>query len=382
MSDMHRIQRRIADLVASPSVSSTAPAHDQGNRGVIDQLAEWLHPLGFDCRVMAVPGRDGKFNLVATRGEGDGGLVLSGHSDTVPYDADAWQSDPFTLTERDGAWYGLGACDMKGFLALAVEVAAEYADTALSRPLTILATADEESSMSGARELARAGRVPGEAAVIGEPTGLRPIRMNKGILMEAIHVHGHAGHSSNPALGVNAIEGMQQVLAALGEFRDTLRTRMQATEFRVNHGTLNFGRIEGGDSPNRIPAQCTLDVDLRFIPGFDLAALREELRTRVRDAIGNSDCTVTFDALIEGTPAFETAADATLVQTLERLTGERVGAVDFGTEGAFLQQMGLETVIWGPGHIEHAHQPDEHLPMAHIEPAMSALRGLVDHYCR
>lgn len=382
MSDMHRIHRRIADLVACPSVSSTAPAHDMGNRGVIDQLADWLDPLGFDCRVLAVPGHEGKFNLVATRGGGTGGLVLSGHSDTVPYDADAWQSDPFTLTERDGAWYGLGACDMKGFLALAVEIAAEFAGQAFSRPLTILATADEESSMSGARALAQAGGVPGEAAVIGEPTGLRPVRMNKGILMEAIQVHGHAGHSSNPALGVNAIEGMQRVLAALGEFREALKTRMHGSEFRISHGTLNFGRIEGGDSPNRIPALCTLDVDLRFIPGFDLAALREELRQRAREALRDSDCSVEFRPLIEGTPAFETGEDAGLVQVLERLSGERVTGVDFGTEGAFLQQMGLETVIWGPGHIERAHQPDEHLPLAHIEPALCVLRALVEHYCR
>lgn len=381
MTDVNKIQSRIAELVACPSVSSTAAEHDQSNRAVIDRLAEWLEPLGFRCHIMDVPGHAGKFNLVATLGDGEEGLVLSGHSDTVPFDADAWRSDPFTLTERDGAWYGLGACDMKGFLALAVGTAAEFANASVQHPLTILATADEESTMSGARALAQAGAVPGRFAVIGEPTGLRPVRMNKGIFMESIRVLGHAGHSSNPALGLNAIEGMQRVLAALNTFREELKTRMHGDGFRVTHGTLNAGRIAGGDSPNRIPARCTLDVDLRFIPGFDLAALREELRKRVRTALQDTAYEVEFSPLIEGTPAFETDADAEIVSTLEHLSGQRVGAVDFGTEGAFFNQMGLQTVIWGPGHIEHAHQPDEHLPVAHIEPALAGLRSLIQRYC-
>jgi len=382
MTDLKKIYRRIADLVDCPSVSSTAAGHDQSNRAIIDRLASWLEPLGFLCRITEVPEHPGKVNLVATRGQGERGLVLSGHSDTVPFDAGAWQSDPFTLTERDGAWYGLGACDMKGFLALAVEAAETVAGTPLQQPLTIVATADEESSMSGARALAAAGAVPGRYAVIGEPTGLKPVRMNKGILMEAITVRGRAGHSSNPALGLNAIAGMQRVLAALDTFRNELKTRKRDDAFTVPHGTLNAGRIEGGDSPNRIPARCTLNIDLRFLPGSDLAALREELRARVRTALEDSAYQLDFEALIPGTPAFETRPDADLARTLEDVSGELVAAVDFGTEGAFFNQMGLETIVWGPGHIERAHQPDEHLPIAHIEPALNGLLALIRRYCQ
>ncbi|HBC36509.1 MAG TPA: acetylornithine deacetylase, partial [Marinobacter adhaerens] len=152
------IRDMLARLISLPSISSASAKWDHSNEPVVRTLAEWLEALGFSVEILEVPGMPGKFNLIGTLGSGPGGLVLSGHTDTVPFDDKRWQSDPFTLTERDNRWYGLGTCDMKGFFPLAIEAARAFVDEDLKQPLIILATADEESSMDGARALAEAGK--------------------------------------------------------------------------------------------------------------------------------------------------------------------------------------------------------------------------------
>jgi acetylornithine deacetylase len=159
MAQPHKvILDQLRQLVATPSVSSTDPHWDQGNRGVIELLESWLSGVGFATEIIDVQSNGAKANLIATLGSGPGGLVLAGHSDTVPFDEDRWQSDPLGLSERDNRLYGLGSTDMKGFFPIAIAAASRYLDTPLKQPLILLATADEESSMSGARALAAAGR--------------------------------------------------------------------------------------------------------------------------------------------------------------------------------------------------------------------------------
>ncbi|HEY8386507.1 MAG TPA: M20/M25/M40 family metallo-hydrolase, partial [Porticoccaceae bacterium] len=167
------IPQMLRALIASNSISSVLPAVDHGNRAVIDLLASWLEDVGFRTEIMPLADPR-KANLIATLGSGPGGLVLSGHTDTVPCDDSLWRSDPFALTERDNRFYGLGTSDMKGFFALAIEAARDFTAKDLQQPLIVLATADEESSMAGARALIEAGRPRARCAVIGEPTGLRP----------------------------------------------------------------------------------------------------------------------------------------------------------------------------------------------------------------
>lgn len=370
-----------ADLVRHPSMSSENAPFDVSNKAVVDTLAGWLDGLGYACEVLPVPGRPGKFNLVASTGRGPGGLVLAGHSDTVPYDQNAWRSDPFVLAERGGRLYGLGICDMKGFLAMAVQVASEFAGKPLRQPLIVLATADEERAMDGIKALVAAGRPKARFAVIGEPTGGRPARLHKGIFMDSLRVVGRGGHSSRPDLGANAIEGMHRVLGELLRFRDELAHRGGPPQFALAYPTLNPGCIHAGDSVNRIPAACELQLDLRFPPGFELAALRGELRERATAALDGTPCAIEFASLFDGIEAFETPATSELVQACEKLTGHGAGAVDFGTEGPFLNQMGCETVILGPGDIEQAHKPDEFLALDRVEPMLNTLRGLVTRFC-
>jgi len=371
----------ISQLIAQPSISCSQPDWDQSNLAVIELLANWLKPLGFEVEILPLAGRPGKANLIATLGSGPGGLVLSGHTDTVPYNEGKWQSDPFALTERDNRFYGLGSCDMKAFFALAIEAAKSYLDTPLQAPLIILATADEESSMDGARALASLGRPKARYAVIGEPTGLRPIRQHKGIMMEGIKVTGRSGHSSNPKLGNSALDAMHEVLGELIAFRAELQRDYRNSGFEIEVPTLNLGCIHGGDNPNRICGNCDLEFDLRQLPGMDSDLLRETIVRRLAPLASKHQVTIDCQPLFPSIPAFESQAELALIKSCEQLTGHVAESVAFATEAPFLQQLGMQTVVLGPGSIDQAHQPDEFLHSDFINPTISLLQALIERYC-
>lgn len=376
-----RLQEMMQRLIGSPSVSSVSPKWDQSNAQVIDHLADWCKSAGFRVERLPITNHPGKFNLVATAGSGPDGLVLSGHTDTVPYDESRWNSDPFTLTERDDRWYGLGSCDMKGFFALVLEAIRDIDLGRLEHPLILVATANEESDMCGARALLDTHRQLGRHAVIGEPTGLRPIRLHKGIAMEAIRLQGRSGHSSDPALGISALEGMHEAIAELIAWRNELQSRYRNPLFAVEVPTVNLGHIHGGDNPNRICAQCELHFDIRPLPGMDLDQLRGEIDQRIGRRLQDSGLGFERIPLFEGTPAMETPADSAIVKAAETLTGHSAGAVAFGTEGPYMNQMGMQTVIMGPGSIDQAHQPDEFLALDQIAPGKQIIRELITRFC-
>lgn len=375
------LREMIARLIETPSISSVNPGEDQSNLAVIELLAEWLSGLGFQAEIQDIAGMPGKANLVATLGRGEGGLVLAGHTDTVPYDEDRWQSDPFRLSERDGKLYGLGTSDMKSFMALVVEAVRGLQAKDMTQPLVVLATADEESGMTGAQALVDAGRSLGRHAIIGEPTGLTPIRMHKGVMMESIRVIGRSGHSSDPSLGLNALEGMSQVLNALQVWRDQLQQRYRNDEFKIPMPTLNLGRICGGDNPNRICPEVELQIDIRPLPGMSLEELRHELDACVRSALRDQPWQVELKPLFPGVAPMETAADAPIIRAAERLTGMSAEAAAFGTEGPFLQQIGADVVVLGPGDIAQAHQPDEFIRMDRLTPTVTMLQDMIKQFC-
>jgi len=381
MSRIPALLDMISDLIATPSVSSANPALDQGNLAVIELLANWLDDTGFDIEIMRLPGEPAKANLIATLGGGCGGLVLAGHTDTVPYDEGKWRHDPFRLTNTGQKLYGLGTSDMKSFLALALEAARGLQANDLQEPLILLATADEETSMSGARALVEHNRPRARHALIGEPTGLRPVRMHKGILMEAIRLTGQSGHSSDPALGNSALDAMHSVLGTLINWRKKLQARHNSPFFAVPVPTLNLGHIHGGDNPNRICASCDLHIDLRPLPGMDLQELRDEMRNRVLNVLQDTGIEANFESLFEGIPAMETPATAEIVLLAEKLTGHTPEAVAFGTEAPYLSRLGMETVILGPGDIAQAHQPDEFIRLDRLSPTVDLLKSLIDTVC-
>ena len=367
-------------LVGEPSTSSIDALRDQSNLPVINHLANWLESLKFAVNVLPLPNKGGKANLIATLGSGEGGLVLSGHTDTVPCDEKHWDTDPYTLTEIDSVVHGLGSCDMKGFFPIALEAASVFHSKKLNKPLTILATSDEESSMAGARQLLRDGRPKADAAIIGEPTGLQPIIAHKGVLALSIVIEGSGGHASNPSLGCNALDAMHAVIADLLIYRQELASTYTNPTFEINIPTLNLGCLHAGDSPNRICETAELQIDVRLMPGMEVEELATTIQHRLVETIASYGTRLSITRINE-VPAYQTSGDGDLARTLASLSGRPPGTVAFGTEAPFLQSLGMETVVFGPGSINQAHQPNEYLDLNQLSPARETLEKVIQHYC-
>lgn len=235
--------------------------------------------------------------------------------------------------------------------------------------------------MAGARALVEAGRPLCRAAVIGEPTGLKPIRLHKGVMMERIDILGQSGHSSDPSLGHSALEAMHAVMSDLIELRGQWQQEFRNPQFSVPQPTLNLGCIHGGDNPNRICGQCSLEFDLRPLPGMNPETLRAVIRQRLRPVAEHYQVKIDFKPLFPEAPPFEQSPESDLVRLAESLTGHTAQSVAFATEAPYLQQLGCETLVLGPGDIACAHQPDEHLELSRIEPTVALLRQLIQHYC-
>jgi acetylornithine deacetylase len=205
--------------------------------------------------------------------------------------------------------------------------------------------------------------------------------MHKGILMEGVRLIGQSGHSSNPALGNSALEGMHKVVDELLAYRTELQMAHQHAAFDVPVPTLNLGHIHGGDNPNRICGECELSLDLRPLPGMKIDSLRSTIHQRVRDRLHDSGLIVEFETLFEGIPAAETDPNSEIVKAAEALTGCRAESVAFGTEAPYFQALGMEVVVLGPGDVAQAHQPDEYLALNRLAPTLDILTKLIDRFC-
>jgi acetylornithine deacetylase len=205
--------------------------------------------------------------------------------------------------------------------------------------------------------------------------------MHKGIMMESVRVTGRAGHSSNPELGNSALEGMHAVMGDLMAYRGELGARYSNDFFSIASPTLNLGCIHGGDSPNRICGQTELHFDLRMTPGGNNATVRAEIEQRLQLLANQHGLIIELNPLIDDINPFEQAAQSELVQLAERLTGHSAEAVSFATEAPFLQQLGMETIVMGPGSIDRAHQPDEYLELDQVQPCIALLNQCIRHYC-
>ncbi|RMH21690.1 MAG: acetylornithine deacetylase [Acidobacteria bacterium] len=373
----------LARLVAFDSTS------DRSNRPIAEFIRDYLDRPG--ARVEALDSPDGtKVNLVVHVGpEVDetsrAGLTLSGHLDVVPAGEPDWQSDPFTLTETDAGYVGRGACDMKGFDAIAVNLAAELAGRRLRHPLVLILTYDEEVGTIGAHHFARSWpkeRPLPRATIVGEPTTLKVVRMHKGHTDLRLRLHGVAAHSGYPHLGKSAIEPAGRAIVALSELRRALEqepcpNREHFPE--VPYVALNVGTVHGGSAINVVPEYCELGIGLRVLPGMSAEPLVERLRQTLAEALGDEPFELVLD---HDSPPLYTPEDDELYRHLCTLLQQHATAgVSYATDAGWFQTMGLRCLIFGPGDIAVAHKPNEIMPKDEYRRGGAIFRRLAERCC-
>jgi len=358
------------------------------NLPLADCLCDYLDRPG--VRIARNPSADGrKTNVVAWIGpqpDGDRrGLVLSGHMDVVPAEEDGWHSPPFTLTDGGDRWVGRGACDMKGFVALAANLAAEARAERWRAPLVLVFTYDEEVGTLGAKRLTEsfpeAAALP-RSAIIGEPTSLRVARAHKGHFKMRVVLHGVAAHSGYPHLGVNAIEPAGRVTVALTRLRRELEAECAPNRElfpEVPYVPLNVGTIHGGSAINVVPDRCAVELGARPLPGIASEELIERVSRAVREAAAPFEPEI---ELLSDSPALLLDESAQIHRYLCGLTGQSAGAsVSFATDAGWLQRLGIDCAIFGPGSIEVAHKPNEHLPKDELAAAREPLEQAIRRFC-
>lgn len=373
----------LQQLVAFDSKSSDLPEEDRSNADLTAWAAELLQGWGFEIsRTEVTPG---KYNLFASlRPDLPRGLLLSGHTDTVPARSCDWSSDPLVLTQREGKLYGLGACDMKGALAVFLATAEAWSKRAgqLTSSLNLLFTCDEETSMSGASAFAGSACASGQdkfqLTVIGEPTSLTPVIGHKGYAARTLRLSGRSGHSSNPAAGLNAIHGAAQAVQLLLQLAAELQLK-QDPAFSVPYTTLNIGMIKGGSCLNQICAQAEVAFELRPIRPVASADLDAQLLQLFAPLKAQG-----FELELL-TPYPDIACfhqDAAEISALTaRLCGRPACKVNYCTEAGLLQAVSRSVVVLGAGSIDCAHQPDEHVSLSELASSLDIVQKLTAHYC-
>jgi acetylornithine deacetylase len=360
------------------------------NLPIAEFIADYLDGPGVEIELHCSP--DGqKANLIATVGsqrEGHDtrrGLVLSGHMDVVPAVEEGWESDPFTLTKRDESYVGRGSCDMKGFLALAINAARSLEPDRLAHPLVLILTYDEEVGLLGAKHFAEtwpdAASLP-RNAIIGEPTSLEVIRMHKGYIHARIGLTGKAAHSGYPHLGENAIEPAGRVIMALSELRDHLeRERPAHCEHfpEVPYVALNVAQVNGGVAVNVVPDRCILEVGMRSLPEMESTSLVQRMRDAIAGALGEKP--FMFEVVNDSPPMLlDEEAEIHKVLCAEVSQHESLSA-SYATDAGWFQTIGLDCAIFGPGSISVAHKPNESMPIPDFVRAAELLRKSIRHFC-
>ena len=318
-----------------------------------------------------------------------GGIILSGHTDVVPASAKEWSSNPFVATEKNNKVYGRGSCDMKGFIACALAVAPYFASQNLKKPIHFSFTYDEETACQGApimiRELKKRN-INCSICIVGEPTSMKAIQAHKGCYEYSTHFTGLAGHGSAPDKGVSAVEYAVRFINKLMDLREELKKRVPKNSvFTPPYSTLQIGRIKGGLARNVIADQCVVDWELRPVVPEDGKFVNESIETYVKDVLLPEMKKVYPKANIEKEIigeivgfAKEEKSDA--VNLACNLTGDNSqDVVSFGTEAGLFQEIGISTVVCGPGSIEQAHKIDEHVSFEQLKLCLKMLIDLKEH---
>jgi len=339
-----------------------------------------------------IPNEDGtKANLYGTiGGNGPGGVVLSGHTDVVPVTDQDWSSDPFTVVARDGKYFGRGTCDMKGFVACALAQLPKLAKANLSRPVHFAFSYDEEIGCLGVRPMIAHidQHLPQpDLVIVGEPTDMAVVDAHKAIRSFRVDITGLESHSSQTDKGVNAILTAARMITHLGDIADDMRARGDATgRFSPPYTTLSVGRIEGGTATNIIPRHCWFTFEHRTLPGQD----EDEISTRLMAYADTKllpdmrsvypDAEISIRTLAQA-PGLKAGDEPTPLETAVMMlagTNERQ-AVSYATEAGLFQDIGIPTLVCGPGSILQAHKPDEWVAQSQLQACDDFLSRLIDH---
>jgi len=361
------------------------------NLGLIEWARDYLEGFGAKTR-LTYDATGKKANLFATLGDSlKPGLILSGHTDVVPTEGQAWDTDPFAVTERDGRLYGRGSADMKGFIGVSLAAAPRFVAALnanrLDAPLHYSLSYDEEVGCLGVRGLIRDLEEQGIRAsgcVVGEPTSMQPIIAHKGMQRFRCAVHGVDGHSAYVTRGVNAIEYAARLIVFIRHIADRLAACEQRDYgFTVPYTTLSTGLIRGGIASNIIPKECEFMFDMRTLPGTSASALYGEieqyavrLTAEMRAAHPQAGIDLAWESETAGLAAAESDAIVQWALQLSQATG--TGKVCYGTEAGLFQRMGVPTVICGPGDIEQAHRPNEFVSLDQLARCEAFMRRIID----
>ncbi|MBP5114742.1 acetylornithine deacetylase [Pseudomonas protegens] len=372
----------LARLVGFATVSRDS------NLELIGFIRDYLASHGVHSELIYNPERT-KANLFASIGPEDrGGVVLSGHTDVVPVEGQAWSVEPFVLSEREGRLYGRGTADMKGFIASVLAAVPGLTRRRLRLPVHLAFSYDEEVGCLGVRPmLERMQQRPHKPllCLIGEPTELRPVLGHKGKLAMRCQVRGAACHSAYAPYGVNAIEYAARLIGKLGEIGSRLaQPEHHDPRFDPPFSTVQTGTIQGGRALNIVPAECQFDFEVRTLPGYDAQAVVDQLQGYARDQLLPQMQAVQADTGIalqplSAYPGLATAADSEAAELLALLSGSReFGTVAFGTEGGLFHQAGIPTVVCGPGSMDQGHKPDEFISLEQLHACDALLLRLGD----
>ncbi len=371
-------------LVSFPTVSS------ESNLDLVDWVEDYLSGFGVSAtRVYDATGQ--KAALYANVGpEVEGGVVLSGHTDVVPVEGQAWDTDPFTVVEKDGRLYGRGTCDMKGFDALALAAVPLALEAGIKRPIQIALSYDEEVGCVGAPPMIAKMRetLPSASAVIvGEPSRMKAVSGHKGGTGFFVHIRGFEVHSSIMHTGVNAIMEAAKLISWANEMNAANRTKEPnpiAATFEPPWTTVHCGRIKGGTAHNITALDCHMGLDFRVVPGEDLEDWVAAFEAKVAEVEAEMKAVqpsagITLERYFS-IPALKPEEDGTAERLVRQITGDNGShVVSYGTEAGQFQERDYSAIICGPGDIAQAHQPNEYLEVSQLKAGEEFMRKLVAH---
>ncbi len=370
-------------LISFPTVSRDS------NLPLVDWVEDYLRSHGIEAHRWPDPEQPHKAALVAHVGPWEeGAVVLSGHTDVVPVDGQPWDTDPFTVTEKDGKYFGRGTCDMKGFDALAIWALVEAHHAGVKRPLQLALSFDEEVGCTGAPPMIVAMQkvLPkGSAVIVGEPSVMQAVTGHKGGFGYDTHVVGFEVHSSIMHTGVNAIMEAAPLIDWANKRNAENRAAQpsdMASVFNPPWTTCHVGMIEGGTAHNITAKDCRFMMDFRVVPGESAAQWRAAYLDQVRQVEARMQ-TVHPETRIDVTDRFAVPAlvpenEGEAEMLVRSLTGDNAShVVSYGTEAGQFQEAGYSAVICGPGDIAQAHQPNEFIEIAQFNQGHTFMERLI-----